>query len=461
MADRTTRIVLITVDSLRADALGLYGAPGATPNLDALGEEALVFQNAFATGPHTTQSFPGILASNYPTTGGTVQNLASRVSVAEHFRSAGFSTAGFHSNPLLSRGRGYARGFDAFWDSLPDPGEGVQHRPPRVLDRISACVARRSPLLFGLARRAYRASARRLRQIELPHESAETVNERAIEWLRSAGESFFLWLHYMDPHWPYATRLPGLSERERKEARRLSKEALRRPGRLREDDVARLREFYLREVGHLDECLGRLFDFMKGAGLWQGTAVFLTSDHGQAFMEHGITFHGDLLYDELIRVPLIVKASGIEPATRGGVASLIDLAPTLCQVAGLEQPSAFEGRPLLGAPPREAAFAETAFRLFVSETPKRVAVRTAGWKLIRSAEDGAEELYDMAADPAEGHNMLGRRPEVAAAMRALLEDHLNRERPRLERRHEPTSGAAEDETVRARLRALGYMDEAE
>ncbi|MCK4374718.1 MAG: hypothetical protein KAX19_05290, partial [Candidatus Brocadiae bacterium] len=160
------------------------------------------------------------------------------------------------------------------------------------------------------------------------------------------------------------------------------------------------------------------------------------------------------------RVPLIVKAPGIEPATRSEVASLIDLAPTLCHVAGLEQPGAFEGSSLLGALPRGAVFAETAFRLFVSETPKRVAVRTAGWKLIRSTEDGAEELYDMAADPAERRSVLASRPEVAAAMRALLEEHLSRERPRLERRPEPPSGAAEDETVRARLRALGYMDEA-
>ena len=459
VGETTSRLMLITVDSLRPDALAPYGGPARTPVLDALAREALVFENAFATGPHTTQSFPGILASNYPTTGGTVQNLAGRLSVAEHFRAAGFRTAGFHSNPLLSRSRGYGRGFETFWDSLPEHGTPDGHLPA-TLQRVGGLLAQRCPPLLKLARWAYRAAARRVRRVELPHEPAEGVNERALEWLRGAGDRFFLWLHYMDPHWPYATRLREVPEQERREAARLSNKALRSPDRLRPEEVGRLRHFFLREVEHLDRCLGDLFGAMRRMGLWEGTAVVLAADHGEAFGEHGSTFHGDLLYDELIRVPLLLKVPGRAPARVGGLASLIDLAPTLCEVAALAPADAFEGRSLFGGARRRAVFAETAYRLFVSERPKRAAVRTERWKLIADNEAGTEELYDLACDPGEQRNVSDEMPGEASRLRALFEEHVRRARPAPPERPEPAAPPADGEVVKARLRALGYLDEA-
>jgi arylsulfatase A-like enzyme len=314
--------------------------------------------------------------------------------------------------------------------------------------------------VFRAARRAYRALARCLRRPEPPHVRAEEINSRAVAWLEDREGPFFLWLHYMDPHWPYGTELAELSPAERRGARRLSRKALRRPAALTGTELGRLRELYRLEVEYLDRSVGGLFDRLRRAGLWDGCAVALTSDHGQGFGEHGATFHGDLLYDELIRVPLIVRAPGLAPERREGVASLIDLSPTLCALAGLEAAATFEGRSLLDGPAREAVFAETAYRLFVSERPKRVAVRTADWKLIRNCEADTEELYDVEADPGETADLLDGRPEVAERMRRLLRGHLERERPPIapdRSRWRPE----EEEAVKARLRALGYMDEAE
>jgi len=467
VSEPCTNVLLITIDCLRADAVGALGGQQPTPSMDRLAGEALVFEQAVATGPDTSNSFAGILASNYPTTGGSVQNLGGRPSVAECFSAAGFRTAAFHSNPFLSAARSYGRGFHVFSDSLPS-AEGVGAKPegdlwlrvPPVAARLGAHVARRCPWLFRLLRRAYRRAFLRSPHLRLPHEPAETINRRAMQWLDGGGEPFFLWLHYMDPHWPYATGLPGLSEEERAEARRLCDRALRQPGRLGGAEVVRLRELYAEEVQHLDRCLGELFDFMAQKELWQQTAVFLTADHGEAFTEHGSVVHGDLLYDELLRVPLMVKAPGISPARRGGVASLIDLAPTLCEVAGLEPPETFEGRSLLtGA--RAAAVAETAYRLLVSDRPRRVAVRTPEWKLIVDCEAGTDALYHLATDPEEQHDVAAERPQEAARLRALAEQHLARPRPRASERRRADEPRADDEVVKARLRALGYLDEAD
>ena len=358
---------------------------------------------------------------------------------------------------MLSRSRGYGRGFDVFWDSLPEGGSPTG-AVPRAVDRLGRLAARHCAPLFRLARRGYRAAARRVRHVELPHEPAERLNERALEWLPGAGPCWFLWLHYMDPHWPYATRLPGLSESERAEAMRLSDRALRHPDRLNADDCERLRGYYRAEVGYLDRCLGALFDALRARGLWADTAVFFTADHGQAFGEHGRTFHGDVLYDELLRVPLIVRVPGIRPARRPGVASLIDLAPAMCEAAGLAAPAEFEGRSLLAAQ-REAAFAETAYRLFVSERPKRAAVRTPEWKLLVDYEGGAEELYHVALDPGELRNEAAGHAQEAERLRVLLEAH--RRRTRAAASGPCGRSAADGEAVKARLRALGYMDEAD
>jgi arylsulfatase A-like enzyme len=460
-AENCRRILLITVDSLRADAPGFCGGQCRTPHMDRLAEESVRYTRAFATGAHTTQSFPGILGSNYPTSGGTVQSFGERVSVAECLRAAGFRTGAIHSNPLLSCRKHYDRGFDSFWDSLP-PSDGGAPPAERgsLFRRMGRRMARRLPALVGIVRRVRNRFRRRAIPLEQPHEPAEVITSRAVDWLREVGDSFFLWLHYMDPHWPYGARLRTLGGAERGSALRLSEKALKHPTRLTARELDRLRELYGKEVEYLDDRLGELFTFMREESVWEETAVLLTADHGEAFMEHGTCFHGDLLYDELIYVPLMAKIPGLSPGEEPGVASLIDLAPTLCELAGVEAPDAFEGASLLSARGREAAFAETAYRVFVSETPRRAAVRTADWKLIVDAERREEELYHVASDPAEANDLLGENPKEATRLRKLLDRHQRRTRPRPPRREEkPADQERGTEAVKARLRALGYMDE--
>ncbi len=461
MSDRCRRTILLTVDSLRADALGCYGSGTETPNLDRLAAGSVRYARAFATGARTMQSFPGILASNYPTTGGAIQTLGGRTSVAECFQRAGFRTAAFHSNPVVSRWMGYGRGFDTFWDSMPSE-TGAPENPRGARARAARLMARRCPRLFGVARRVYRHLFCRSIPAGEAHEPAETTTARAVQWLEQAGDRWFLWLHYMDPHYPYGARLSHLAEDRRRAAMALFRKATRTPHRLGRDDLAELRRLYAEEVNYLDRWLGELFGFLQDRGLWDDLALCFTSDHGDAFMEHGMFGHGELLYDELTRVPLMLKAPGLTPRVEPGPASLLDVSPTLVELAGLEAPAGFEGCSLLGSPPRECAFAETAYRMFVSEMPHRAAACTRDWKLIRDLERGRDELYSVTTDPAEARPVNDAHPAELRAMCSLLEQHLNRPRPTAAgRAEEPVLSDADRDVLKARLRALGYLDEAD
>ncbi|MFO8009056.1 MAG: sulfatase [Candidatus Brocadiia bacterium] len=456
MSDDHLSIVLVTVDSLRADALGCYGGDADTPNLERLAEESILFETAYATASDTTQSFPGILASNYPTTGGTCQNVGARVTVAEALRAVDYRTGAFHSNPLLSRAKGYARGFETFYDSLAAGEDWSEETPDGLTARLKGAAARRFPRLFGVARRLFRRARRRFVPVEQPHEPADQISQRALRWLQGAERPLLLWVHYMDPHWPYATRLPGMSEQEQRRAYRLSDTALKNPERLTSCDIERLRGYYRAELEHLDAGVGLLLD-----GLPDGCAVALTADHGQGFAEHERCFHGDLLYEEFIRVPLILRIPGERAARRSGVHSLIDLAPTLCELAGVEPPEVYEGESLLSGAGGQAAFAETAYRSFVSERPRRAAVRAGEWKLIRDLELGREELYHLADDPGETRSVRAERPEEMTRLSRALDAHLSRPRPEPGERPvaEPLQ-EKEKEELRRRLAALGYVDEA-
>ncbi|MGD2174149.1 MAG: sulfatase [Candidatus Brocadiaceae bacterium] len=461
MSDGCRKIILITVDSLRADALSAYGALAETPETERLAEESILYEVALATGARTMQSFPGILASNYPTTGGAIQNLGDRVSVAECFQRAGFETAAFHSNPVISRWRGYGRGFGTFYDSLA-PEVGPPESPEGWHAGVARFVARRLPRLFGAVRKVYQYLFCRSIPVEQPHESARETTERAIEWLKEAEDRFFLWVHYMDPHYPYGTRLPELSERERREAGELFTRALKHPGRLTPEELRRLRTLYAAEVRYLDHWLGVLLDFLRSGGGRDETALVFTSDHGEAFLEHGQYGHGEFLYEEFLRVPLMVRAPGLEPRREPGPASLLDVAPTLCTLAGVEPSPTFEGRSLLDGPPRDCVFAETAYRLFVADRPHNVAARTREWKLVCDLEQGRDELYFLPEDPGEQRSLMDSHPDQLKEMQRRVAAHLERERPSLQPRQEaPIPSRADEQELKARLRALGYLDEAE
>ncbi len=466
---RPDSLILVTVDSLRFDALGCNGAPAvATPRMDGLAVEGVRFTQAIANGPRTQASFPSILCSLYPLVAGEREGLPrGATTVAEALRDAGFATAGFNpSNPFLTRETGYDRGFSHFvdfWDVHPRRGGGGERRGLRSLrGRVHDAVGRRSLGVLMLYQAAVQAEGGQ-------YLTGETVVERGLAWARRCGGRFFLWLHLMDVHFPYHP-LPG-TRRFSDRVRWLLAMAAMAAGRPAHG-LAELRTLYDRRVEHVDRVVGLLLDGMREAGLDERTMVVLGSDHGERFGEHGGFAHGPDVYEELLRVPLIVAGPGVAPGHRvDEQIGLIDLAPTLLNLLGVPVPPSFEGRSFVGMVRGEPVsgcpwvFCESmhaggrASRVGEPDRFRLVACRSPQLKLIRDDEVLECELYDLAADPGERVNLAERDVETASALAELIVEHdleIARESARFAGDREQGIASGDDE-VRRRLAALGYL----
>jgi len=396
-------IVLITVDTLRADRLGSYGsARHLTPALDRFAQVATRFSAAVTQVPLTLAAHATILTGLHPArhgirTNDTVATTANVRMLAEVVRARGYATAAFIGGYPLERSFGLSRGFDWYDDQFL--------RKPGVLER-----------------------------------SADAVIDSALAWIdQHRSQPFFAWIHLFDPHSPYTPPAPFAA--------------------------AHRGEPYDGEVAYTDAAVGRFFDRLKQLGLFQRSSIILVADHGESLGEHGERTHGSFLYDATVRVPLLVKPADsatndarVSSTGRGAAAGRVvgtpvetaDLAPTIASLAATALPGA-DGQDLLplieggrGDPDRPA-YSETYYQnVLLGWSPLR-AVRTARWKFVEAPRP---ELYDLENDPAEQRNQLADHRALADGLRRALP--VASDAPS-DHRFRQTSDAAE------RLRALGYV----
>jgi arylsulfatase A-like enzyme len=430
-------LLLVTIDTLRADRLACYGGEaGVGASICALADGGTRFQWALSAAPYTAPSIASILTSRYPSDHRVTQSAVSflgneSVSVAEILQDAGYTTAAFVSNPVLDRGRNLAQGFTV-WDQR---------------------MTRQERNRRGFAER-----------------EAQATTDAALAWARvGAKEPWFLWVHFQDPHGPYrppegperrdggGSTLPVLNDHS---GHRGIPAYQALPGIESADAYERA---YLDEVEYVDPHLQRLIEGLDALG--RPPHVLLTSDHGEAFGEDEFWFaHGHSVGLDQIRVPLLWR-----PAIPGSArvidepVSLLDIAPTFVQLAGLDPSGDFAGRPLPlegEASGERVIFAEHEQRIAVvvgrayfarDQRPVaegerdpisgglrvRLPARTA-----RLANGEATTRYDAVSEDGPAHDL-----------DLLLEAHLSRRRGAASVREQPVS----DET-RERLRALGYLD---
>jgi len=365
-AQAKPNVILITIDTVRADRVGCYGAKSVqTPTLDALGRDGVIFERAISQVPLTWPSHAAILTGLYPFQNGvqdfTGQPLESRFrSVAQAFKQQGYATGAVVSAFVLDRSWGLARGFD-FYDDAFSPDEFL-HRDLGLVDR----------------------------------RAGESVT-RALAWLKkNPHRPFFFWLHLYDPHSPYDPPEPFRSEYRNR--------------------------LYDGEIAYADHELGRLVAWLKQNQLYNQSLILFLSDHGESLGEHGEHEHGFFVYNATTHIPLIVKppaGSGIRLGRIARPVETVAVAPTLVAVAGIHDPieKQFSSRGLfaLGAEEADASYSET-FYPFSSF----------GWSPLHSLEtnryhyiDGPDpELYDVTADPEEKSNLV---PEQAAVVAVLKE----------------------------------------
>ena len=433
-----TRIVLISIDTLRQDALTCYDPSGAgTPAIDRLAADSQLFTNAYSPAPWTIPAFVSLMTGLPAEVHGVNENFSAipaRFStLAEGLRAAGYRTAAIGDHPQLLK---MGRGFDDF------------DFTPRVLPY--------HPRMTG-TKLLWRAAEETNGTDELPGLVAR--------WLDTHGEEpFFLWLHLLDPHAPYHPPPRLVPDHPLVEELGPHTEAIRMPsvrsGRQVRSPRERewMRQLYLAEVRWVDESVGRIADDLRARGLFDDTLIVLLSDHGEEFWEHGSLGHGHSLYEELVRVPLIVKLPGsVRTGRIDTPVSTAAVSTTLLELAGVPrsaQAGALPGLvPLLTgiSPPSDDA------RVFlggVEYFEERRGVVADGMKLIQGRHSQIEELYALADDPGERRSVLAERSDEAERLRSLLAEHLEQASSL-----EPGATASEmSPEVRDALRDLGYVD---
>ncbi|MDS0284532.1 sulfatase [Haloarcula onubensis] len=444
MTDETVdNVLFVTYDSLRYDVWNqMQDDLVAGPKLEGAG---VAFERAFATGPGTSPSFPGVLTGTLPLSHGGLGPLtAERPRVAEQFRSQGFSTAGFHSNPFLSTHFNYDVGFDTFTD-YQNPLMGVATKIfPRGIEINNPKLERVDDLLnlTGMIKSAYQAVSDKPR----PYVGAEVITDDAIDWLNGADDPFFCWAHYMDVHHPchppasYRAAF-GVEHVDMETVSELYSKLLDDSQSLTESQLADMRDLYRAAIVHVDEQIDRLLRTLESNGQLDDTLVVLTSDHGELFGEHGQYGKPERMYDELIQVPLVVLngPSGLSDAA-GDLVSLLDLPPLFHEAVGGDVPAAYEGQS--PTEPRDHVVAEHE----VGGDPV-VGVRSADWcyeidrirdeRRLLEAETGLE-VDRTDAEAARVRELAdGRVRSLGGEVESVSEDHL-------------------DADVEARLEDLGY-----
>jgi arylsulfatase A-like enzyme len=418
-APRPTNLLLISVDTLRADHVGAYGYEGPiSPALDRLAAEGAVFEDVTATSPWTFPSHASLLTGLYPSRHGARTypgRLGDVPTLAEAFRAAGFTTGAVVNTLFLAEGIGMMRGVE--WQ---------RHVP----------------------------------ETETAAGAAPEITKSAFDFLETHQDPFFLFVHYYDVHSGYHSmpryrRMfdagPGVLDGTTAQMDRINAGSLAvdasREGR-------RASLLYAAGVRQLDDHLHRLLGKLRLSGRLGRTLVVVTSDHGEAFLEHGTLLHGSTHYEEELRVPLILRGPGV-PAGRRVEApvSLVDVSPTLRGIFGLPAARESDGHDLRAffgdeAPPPRPVFAEAAPALS-GDTLRTV--RNGRFKLIADLESGTRELYDLRSDPREGRNLRDERPEVLAELERLLQAH------EAGRRDAPTAPPAREADLE-KLRALGYVE---
>jgi len=395
-------LVLVTIDTLRADRVGVYGASALTPRLDRIARDGAFAAHATSHVPLTRPSHATIFTGRLPWELGVRDNLSPAELpptplLAEMLKGRGFKTAAFVSSIVLDRRGGFARGFDRYDDSFPKTDN--------------------ADLLATLQKRG-----------------ADTVRS-AIAWLdeERAADRLFLWVHLYEPHDPYEPPEPYATRyRDRP---------------------------YDGEVAYADALVGELDDALQRLGLASQTLLAVASDHGEGLGEHEETLHGFFVYETTLAVPLILRGPGIVAGGRiESNVGLVDLLPTSLDLLGIAPPNGWQPAGTSLAAALRGGAAPTAASPQYAES--LVPLLHFGWSDLRVLRRGSmkyvlaprPELYDLGADPHETRNLADERPTEAAALRAALAKMLEAER----RVSAGAGAAAVPADQLERLGALGY-----
>jgi arylsulfatase A-like enzyme len=412
---RPPNVLLFLVDTLRADALGIYGNQVVeTPAIDAFAREGTLFEWTFAPTSWTRPSVTTILTGLQP----AIHKVERRGSVLppgvpllpEVLREHGYRTGFLATNPNVGSFFGYSRGFDDFIE--------LYERRERGNVTKGEFVVR-----------------------------SDEVVARAKEWMQKSAEPFFLVVFVIDPHSPYDP--PADFNRY------VERSAAVAPQAPEGDERAGL---YYGEVAFVDECFGKLMGFLEERAISEETLSILVADHGEEFFEHGKIGHGKALYEESLHVPLVMRWPGkIEAGVRvASPVELVDLMGTVLDLTGVPAPAIQDGRLLFEPPSERPPF----FASLKLDGQRKFAVRDYPWKLV--VEGRSVKLFDLSADPDETRDVSKEHPERVRELQSWMRERepVDESRSRLVLAGQGPADAVESELsedARKALRELGYI----
>lgn len=440
-------VVVILCDAMRWDALSATGAPeGLTPNLDALAEESVVFDEAFSQASYTVTSIPSLMTGQYPQRHGILAGVDTlkeehkklpddTPTLASGFRDRGYATGAIVSNMNAGSRYGNDVGFDLFRELGVEPDKAFFFEDPGVFP-------------------------------------SHKITSAATDWLDdidAASRPFFLYVHYFEPHAPYYPD-PSFEEgvvgeyegpyaqAELRDIHHMGVEMLTPGSAFDQEALEHLRELYHATTRSVDASIGELIDDLKRRGVYDEAMILVVSDHGEEFAEHGLLAHGEQTHDEGVRVPLVVKLPQDVPAAvghRAGQVELVDVLPTLYELFRLGQrPSGAWGESF-AARLIDAGAEGKRFTYAIALNEKSISIRSDDWRYLEwpSPKVHRRELYDLRADPAAQEDVLDEHPVVAGFLRTQMRIFFDLQR-RLQ--NAEVSGEGFTDAELEALRKIGY-----
>ncbi|MCI0604322.1 sulfatase-like hydrolase/transferase [bacterium] len=420
------KVILISIDALRADFLGCYNpAMKASPNIDSFAKQNIVFDSATSQGPSTAISHKSILYSLYPaihkTTKETVPTETNR-SPLEILQSKGFKTAAFVGGGQLGEKFGFSKGFDSYWEA---PKSKKKNRDESKL---------------------------------------QFIEHGARDWLsQNYKEKFFLFVHTYEVHCPYsppkqyaekfASWYQGPVDPSNKCGDNYYNKIT-----LTEEDTRYIRDLYSGSVNFVDDFLGRLFSHLKDLGIYDETMIILLSDHGESLGERRYVGH-NLLYEVQLRIPFILQMPGLDSKRIAEPVMGVDVMPTVFEVLGLGRAFPFQGRNLL--PVIQGAGRIENERVLIAEQNAATRVRKGDWSCIFSLSGAVkDELYNVADDPEQVKNLAEQNPEKVKELKQFYAKMLSSSKDISAKFVLDASSRPElDEATKEQLEALGYVAE--
>jgi arylsulfatase A-like enzyme len=413
-------------DTLRADHLSCYGYHRQTsPFIDSLSKKGLLFENCYSVASRTGPAVSSLFTSLYPSFHGAINSIESwdckavlkeeRITMAEIFSNNGFDTYAVFSNINASPIFGYAQGFKKY--------------------------------------------------VSVDNPIAQNVTREALKIIsdRNSANPFFLYVHFLDPHSPYTPPKPYNNYFDKDYTGKISGASHGQLDRIiagKEQasprDIEHLIAQYDAEILYFDQQLQALFKGLESQGLLDNSLILFTADHGEEFFDHGKLLHGYTLFQEQLRVPLIILGKGLPVKRIVTPVSLIDLLPTILRIFNIPRQDQFQGRdlnPLIYGKTIKAdpLFAEASLKAVL--TIKFKSVIQGDWKYIYDFLNNAEELYNLREDPKETTNLINNSPSSLAQLRKIMREYVKSAMAVGNPQFKPI-----DKITREQLKALGYIN---